>query len=76
MTRDGTSPAQRRAYEISGKIMSAEVQAQRMLGAEWSDAYKRAWAIGEEAYNLVLDPYDKPAVHLEPRTITGRARCR
>lgn len=69
-----STPAQRHAYEISGKIMSAEVQAQRMLGADWIDAYTRAWAIGDEAYNLILDAYDKPAVHLEPRTITGKMK--
>ena len=71
-----TTLAQRRAYDISGKIIAAEILAQRMLGAEWIDAYARAWAIGEDAYNLILDPHDKPAVHLAPRTITGRMPCR
>jgi hypothetical protein len=64
-----TTLAERRAYDISGKIMSAEVQAQRQLGATWTEAYARAWAHGEEAYNLILDAHDKPAVHLPARNI-------
>ena len=70
-----TTLAQRRALAISARIMDAEVQAQRMLGADWIDAYTRAWAFGDEAYNLVLDAHDKPFVHEVARVLsvgTGR----
>ena len=69
-----TTPAQHRALKLSAKIVADEVLAQRKLGADWFEAYTRAWAIGDDAYNLILDSHDKPAVHLSPRTITGKMK--
>jgi hypothetical protein len=65
---------ERFAYLVSAKAAADEVVTLRMLGVDWSDAYAHAWAIGDEVVSLVLDVADKPSVHLEPRTITGKMK--
>lgn len=67
------TPQQDFAYRISERAQSAELRAQRALGANWLDAYLAAWRVMDEVYELVLMP-DRPAQFLGLRYITGRGK--
>jgi hypothetical protein len=59
---------ERFAYVIGEKAACDELRVQRMLGAEWIDAYLNAWAVADEVAQLVYAE-DRPAVHLPCRYI-------
>jgi hypothetical protein len=59
---------ERFAYSVAEKAARDELRVQRMLGAEWIDAYTRAWKVSDEVTALVYAE-DKPAVHLPCRYV-------
>lgn len=50
------------AWRISERVQYDELRMQRMLGADWIDAYSAAWRIMDEVHELVLAP-ERPAVY-------------
>jgi hypothetical protein len=57
---------------ISDAVGAAERQFQRMLGAEWSDAYRADWDTVEETYNMLRGP-DRTEVLTRFHKIGGSA---
>lgn len=58
------------AWRISERVQYDEVRMQRMLGADWIDAYSAAWRVMDEVHDLVLAP-ERPAVYPRAKMISN-----
>ena len=61
---------ERFAYMVSEKAARDELRFQRVLGAEWIDAYTRAWKVSDEVAELVYSE-DRPAMQLPAKMISN-----
>ena len=70
-----TNPVQRDRTAIISRIANAvgtaERQFQRMIGAEWTDAYRADWNAADETYTMLVEP-DRPTVLPRPHMIENR----
>lgn len=61
------------ACRIRAGVEHAEIAFQIATGATWTEAYTRAWAIGDAVYDLVLSD-DRPVAFLGLRMISNPNR--
>jgi len=71
-----TDPVQRQRIAICSKIANAvgaaERQFQRMLGAEWEDAYRADWSTAAEVHDMLVAPM-RPAIPTRFRIIERKS---
>lgn len=58
-------------WRIADATGAAERKFQRMVGADYEQAYLADWATTAVTYKMLLADH-RPAVHLEARMVTGR----
>lgn len=59
-------------WRIADATGAMERRFQHMVGADWEQSYLADWATTATTYKMLLADH-RPAVHLEPRIITGKA---
>jgi hypothetical protein len=61
------------AISIADRVCAAERENARSLGHDAIDVFLLAYEAWGDVFNLAFAP-DRPAVHLEPRTVENRTR--
>ena len=57
---------------IANSVGAAERQFQRMIGAEWTDAYRADWNAADATYTMLIAP-DRPFVLPRPHMIENKS---